>query len=407
MSQEILRKHAEQFAEGASFLWLLRELALRSPNYNINDLAELDERIEAHLDGLRSTGTVAWDVCDQELSWEESGEVFTAAAVAYSLEDPAAINKVMQIANQSVALSKGMSSALAWMGKDKSMPYIEDMLNSDEPLMKRMALSAASIQRIDLGDGLRKLIEHDDPIVASRALKAAGELGRVDLLDLCSVYLKHDCQIQAYWAAWSCTLLGDRDKPISILSNFAQMEPLHAERACELMGRSMSLEKAQEWLKVLADEEQFRRLAVIFAGSVGTPVLIPWLINMMTIDELSRVAGAAFTAITGADIVDNQLAGDVPEFVASEPNDDPDDENVAMDADEDLAWPDVNKVSHWWAEHQSVYTMHARYLFGYPIEDKNLETVLAMGKQPQRWSAAVESALLSPQQPLIEIRTRQ
>ncbi|MDH5326833.1 MAG: TIGR02270 family protein [Gammaproteobacteria bacterium] len=407
MSQEILRKHAEQFAEGSSFLWLLRELALRSPNYNIHDLAELDERIEAHLDGLRAAGTIAWEICEEELAWEEAGEVFTAAAVAYSIQDDKAIDRVLQVATQSVVLSKGMSSALAWMGKEASMPYIESMIQSEESIIKRMGVSAASIQRIDLGEKLNKLIENGDPIVAGRAIKAVGELGRVDLLDACLANLQHEDPYQRYWAAWSSTLLGDRSKPIAVLSKFDQMEPLHAERACELMGRSMSLEKAQEWLKVLAAEEQYRRLAVIFAGSVGTPVLIPWLINMMTIEELSRVAGSAFTAITGADIVDNQLAGDVPDFVAAEPNEDPKDENVAMDADEDLAWPDVNKVSHWWAEHKGNFDMHTRYLFGYPIENKNLETVLAVAKQPQRWSAAMESALSSPHQPLIEIRTRQ
>lgn len=407
MAQEILRKQAEQFAEGASFLWLLRELALRSPNYNIHDLAELDERIEAHLDGLRSAGGVAWDICDEELAWEEAGEVFTAAALAYSMENTDHIRRVLAIGSQSLELSKGISSALAWVGKEKSMPYISDMLSSEEAIIKRMALSAAAIQRIDLGEKLSGLIEHEEALVSSRALKAAGELGRVDLLPLCAKYLKQDDPIQSYWAAWSCTLLGDGEPAVATLSNFAHMQPLHAERACELMGRSMSLEKAQEWLKLLAEEEQFRRLAVIFAGSVGTPVLIPWLINMMAIEELSRVAGAAFTAITGADIVDEQLAGDVPDYVSTEPNEDPSDENVAMDSDEDLAWPDINKVSHWWAEHQAQYHMHSRYLFGYHIENKNLETVLVVGKQPQRWSAAVESALLAPQQPLIEIRTRQ
>jgi hypothetical protein len=46
---EIIDQHAEE----AAFLWLRRDAAVHQPHYDIEDLAELDERVEAHLDGLR------------------------------------------------------------------------------------------------------------------------------------------------------------------------------------------------------------------------------------------------------------------------------------------------------------------------------------------------------------------
>ena len=72
----------EQHAEEAAFLWLLRDAAIYQPHYDLEDLVELDERIEAHLDGLRLANNTGWETAQSALSWEEPGEVFTAAVLA-------------------------------------------------------------------------------------------------------------------------------------------------------------------------------------------------------------------------------------------------------------------------------------------------------------------------------------
>ena len=41
-----------QHAENASFLWELRNRAVAAPHYSLADLAKLDLRVEANLDGL-------------------------------------------------------------------------------------------------------------------------------------------------------------------------------------------------------------------------------------------------------------------------------------------------------------------------------------------------------------------
>ena len=46
----------DQHAEEAAFLALLRDYAVRAPHYDLEELAELDQRIEAHLDGLAIAG---------------------------------------------------------------------------------------------------------------------------------------------------------------------------------------------------------------------------------------------------------------------------------------------------------------------------------------------------------------
>ena len=73
----------EQHAEDAAFNWLLRDAAVSEPHYSLDDLAKLDNRVEAHIDGLRIAGDEGWEICKEALSWEEAGEVFVAAVLAF------------------------------------------------------------------------------------------------------------------------------------------------------------------------------------------------------------------------------------------------------------------------------------------------------------------------------------
>ena len=43
----------DQYAEEAALLWLRRDWAVSEPHFNLQELAELDDHLEAHLDGLR------------------------------------------------------------------------------------------------------------------------------------------------------------------------------------------------------------------------------------------------------------------------------------------------------------------------------------------------------------------
>lgn len=77
---EIVSQHAEE----AAFLWLLRSNAVSAPHYSLKDLAKLDGRVEAHLDGLRVAGEPGWELCKAGLGNEENGEVFAASVMRSS-----------------------------------------------------------------------------------------------------------------------------------------------------------------------------------------------------------------------------------------------------------------------------------------------------------------------------------
>jgi uncharacterized protein (TIGR02270 family) len=166
----------------------------------------------------------------------------------------------------------------------------------------------------------------------------------------------------------------------------------------------MDLGSARAWHDRLSKEVNSLRLAVIGAGVIGDPSLVPWLFEQMELPRLARVAGEAFTMITGADFAYNNLDSEKPDGFESGPNDDPADEDVAMDPDENLPWPDMKKVEAWWGKHRAEFSSGMRYLTGKPMTIEGLEQVLRIGKQRQRAAAALELAIRQPEKPLFEVR---
>jgi uncharacterized protein (TIGR02270 family) len=132
----------------------------------------------------------------------------------------------------------------------------------------------------------------------------------------------------------------------------------------------------------------------------GDAMYIPWLINQMREDPTARLAGEAFSLITGADLSKLSLDRPQPEGFESGPNDDPDDSNVAMDPDEGLPWPDPDKIEKWWTANASRFHKGTRYFMGAPVTREHCIDVLKNGYQRQRILAAHYLCLLEPGTPL-------
>ena len=145
-------------------------------------------------------------------------------------------------------------------------------------------------------------------------------------------------------------------------------------------------------------------MAVVGAGALGDPAAVPWLLEQMTIPELARVAGEAFSMITGADLAYEDLDRKKPEDFEAGPSEDPADDDVAMDADERLPWPDVQRIEAWLAKRRGEFAPGVRHLLGKPVTEEWMERVLRVGKQRQRAAAALELAILRPGTPLFEVR---
>lgn len=393
----------EQHAEESAFLWLLRYSAVHEPHYTLTDLAHLDDRIDAHIDGLRIAGDEGWKICKEALTWEEAGEVFTAAVLAFETAVEERIQAVLEAGSDDYELSRGLISALGWLPFNQTNGYIQDLVTAESPALRRIGLATYAVHRQNPGQLLTDALSDDDALLRARALRAAGEIGRKDLLPLVEAHLKEDDENCRFSAAWSAAIIGD-SCAVSVLRSIAESEEPHAEKACCMALRLMHLSDAHVWLQELSKNPNLQRLAVIGYGVIGDPMSVPWLIRMMDVEELARVAGESFTMITGVDLAYEDLEGEWPEGFEAGPTESPEDEDVELDPDEDLPWPEPELISGWWNKNKGAFRNGTRYLLGQPISHEHLQQVLRNGYQCQRAAAAIELAMMHPGQPLFEVR---
>lgn len=406
MSAPAIPHIAEQHTEEAAFLWILRSYAVHAPHYRLKDLAKLDNRIEAHLDGLRIAGPTGEELCEAALAIGETGEVFVAGLLALESKDPQRLANIIAIAEKSPDAVKGLISALGWTKPYKLSGTVKQLLTSNSTFQQFLGIAACAVHRVDPGPILLKLIQEltADPILRARALRTAGEIKRRDLLYPIQDCFQDENPIIRFWAAWAAVMLGNRSQGLELLKNFVVTGNGQFPNALAVLLRALPIEAAGNLLKGLAQYPERQRDLIAGTGMIGDPIYIPWLIKQMEIPELARLAGESFSFITGADIPYEDLDADKPEDFEAGPIEDPADENVAMDRDEDLTWPDPIKIQAWWHAKQQQFQNGQRYLLGVPITEAQCRKVLREGFQRQRAAAALELALMKPDEVLFEVR---
>ncbi|MEE9338311.1 MAG: TIGR02270 family protein [Methylococcaceae bacterium] len=397
----------DQHAEEASFLWLLRNNAVNAPHYDLDDLAKLDGRVEAHLDGLRVAGDYGWQVCHQHLQIKESGEVFTAAVLALEGRSVEQINQVYKIVEQVPETINGLISAFGWVEKESLQGKVNGLLVSSNALWREVGISACLIHRVDPGKFLEEAILDENIPLRIRSLKAVGELGRVDLKMALLEQLNHGDKQVCFWAAWSSVLLGDRGHALNILRLEIEKNSEFCLPAMQVALPVLDAKSVKKTLKVLADSQSTLRLAIIGSGISGDPVYIPWLIQQIQLVEFSKIAGEAFSHLCGVDLAYQDMDGEFPEeAVNGNPSENPADESVEMDEDEDLSYPDVIEVQNWWKKNEGCFEPGARYLYGKPVTMDHCTQILKKGTQRLRYKAAILLALMKPEQALFEVKRR-
>jgi uncharacterized protein (TIGR02270 family) len=231
-------------------------------------------------------------------------------------------------------------------------------------------------------------------------MRAAGEIGCGEVAPACDAALRDEDPEVRFWAAWSTVLLGNRGVALDALASCGQAPGPHRARAFRLSLQAMKTPAAHAVLADLTTDPKQLRWLIQGAGIVGDPTYVPWLLGHMEKSDTTRVAGEAFSLITGLDLALLDLERKPPENFESGPNDDPDDPNVSMDEDDGLPWPDPMRVQRWWEANASRFTPGQRYFMGAPVTGEHCIEVLKTGYQRQRILAAHYLCLLEPGTPL-------
>jgi uncharacterized protein (TIGR02270 family) len=394
----------EQHAEESGFLWGLRNRLVQAAHVTLANLVQLDERIEAHLDGLRLAGDYGWELCVRGLDEGGPGEVFAAAVLAFEAADPERARMVTE-KGPTTARASGVASALGWLPYRKAETHVAQLVSADSPVLRRVGLAAAFMHRRHPGNHVvNKALSDGDAALRARVIRGAGELGLVGLLPALGRCLAEKEPHCRFWAAWSIALLSGDANALDVLISVAVSQSAHSVLAVQLLMRRVPPHLGRACIDQWSENARLARLTAIAVGALGDPAKIPWLMERMKVTALARVAAEAFTTITGADLSLERLDAPRPEGFESGPTDDPDDEDVSLDPDDDLPWPNVEAIQKWWEKSKGRFAAGTRFLMGKPIAPDSLQQILRGARQRQRAAAALELAIKQTGQPLFDVR---
>jgi uncharacterized protein (TIGR02270 family) len=388
----IVRQHAEDSAMLCNNrLWLQS-----APHVKLHHLRRLDDRLAAHLDGLAVAGQVGAQLCDAALAEPGIGEVFAASALALEESDLDRFDRLLSLAEALPESQAGVLLASNWASAQSLRGVTRRLLDSPSALRRTVGIVACNSHLIDPGPALAAALVDSDAPLRAQALRAAGESGRRDLLVACVAAMSDEDADCRFWAARSAALLGDRHAAIRALHDVTLGAGSHRSHALSLLLKLTTPAQAASILKALFDDQSAVRTLIRGLGVAGDPHFAPWLIGQMEDLKLARLAGESFSMITGLDLPWLDLDRKPPERVELEPSDDPEDDDIAMDEDDGLPWPDPLKVQAWWSANSQNFQPGVRYFMGTPPSWEHCLHVRRDGYQRQRIAAAEYLCLLQP-----------
>ncbi len=389
----VVTRHAEE----AALLCNQRFFLANAAHAKLHHLRRLDDRLAAHLDGLVVAAAEGSKACDEALADAGHGEVFAATVLALENRDLPRLERLLGVAEQVPDVRDAIALASGWACAESLRGIAKDMLDSPHPFRRGIAIAACNFHIVDPGEMLYAAVTDADATLRARALRAAGACGRLDLVAACIGALGDedaDCRIQA---ACSAVLLGERQRPVRALHDATLLAGTrHGAQALSLLFKLANPTQAARLLAEMLDKPDHVRDALRCAGTVGDPRLVPWLIAQMDEPRRSRLAGEAFSTITGLDLAWLDLERKPPQGFDPGPGDAPQDDDVAMDEDDGLPWPDPQKIHAWWEVNGHGFQAGERYFMGAAPSWVHCVDVLKHGYQRQRIAAAQYLCLLRP-----------
>jgi uncharacterized protein (TIGR02270 family) len=390
----------QQHVNDVATLWNTRFFLISSADVKLHHLARTDERLQAHFDGLAVAIELGSRLLMKALAHPGRGELF--AASVRSIEDRKVpdLGKLLALAEALPECMNGIISAFGWVSAANLLGITKLLLDSPSPLRRLIGLAACGMHQVDPGAVVDIALSDEDVALRIRALRLIGQLGSGDRVSAClsAIHEKDaDCEFEA---ARSAALLGNRSASINALDGIASAPGLLRSKSLEFLLKLQTSAEVRACLARLARDSASIRLLIQGIGTAGDPHYVPWLIQQMQDLKLSRLAGESFSYITGLDLAYLDLERKPPEGVDFGPNDDPNDDNVAMDEDDGLPWPDVGKISAWWQANGQRFAPGTRYFMGEPPSTAHCLDVLKNGFQRQRMAAAIYLCLLKPGTPL-------
>lgn len=396
----------ERHIDDAAFLWALRSVCVKQPQFTQKDLKKLELRIEKHIDSLILSPDCAWQVIQSATQFEEGGEAFVMAMLAFRLMDIDKIQVATEFGLINNGTFKGLASALSWLPLSYSQSWVSRFLKSKALEHKRLALAICSIKRQNPGEYLKNIFAREDCLndkpLYIQALKLIGELKRSDLSFALDIAQQSDDDDIVFWSCWSSILLGNK-KAVEQIQPMVITEGKLQIPAIDIVFRALPVELARSWISELSRVKDSTRLVLRAIAVLGDTQAMSWVIAKMKDPTHARLAGEVFSRITGIDLEENDLANAIPQLFKEDQDVEEAVEEHSLE-DDNLPWPNSEKIAASWQQYGNRFVVGVRYFMGREIDTTFLQSIIRFGGQRQRYAAALELALQDHHSVLVNVK---
>jgi uncharacterized protein (TIGR02270 family) len=382
-------KLVDHHLDGLGYGWRRRCDRFSHPDFDVADLIAYDDRMLASQEALGALHQAGNDVTDHAHRLLKQplrlAELFALTVHAVVSNETWLLNTCHDLSVGLPEHAEAFDAALAWAPASNALAHAIKAL----PPQRRLALEAR--RRLDMPELVNATLLElaaapwDEQLLPA-AIAFACAIGRRDLSGRLAPLLEHSNPAVRMETAHYLVMLAPRDNKALAAQVSATLRALtfassangnqHSSRAAQALVLHQP-EAAHELLSDLFTRAP--RLAVQLLGWLGEPAGVPTLIHAMRHQELARVAGASASLITGSHPGRDGWAGQRPD---RRPRDSTPDAIPAIEADDDLPWPDADAFSAWWQVHVDAFGTHQRFA-GLPAEPPGWREVLRRG--PLRW----------------------
>lgn len=292
--------HAEHLEE-AALLYERRCLWLEDPSLTLHDLAELEERQEAHIDGLVVGAPQTLRLCERAVAEGDAAEMHVGVRIAcrcsqFGVLDALALRLRGCDEDQRGEFEDAASAALNVELPREWEPRLAAAL--EDSICGPIVAEAAGYRGILAGPLLLRVIAERGIEVDRRYVRALGELRYAAALPELRVLLGR-APTPTLWSevALACLKLHDREVAALVASS-AQIS------AWSPIAQAIVFEAPSAWFCRELDNRPTSQLLTALALR-GDPSSLAACVDRLADDELGDAAAAALLAITGADLFED------------------------------------------------------------------------------------------------------
>jgi uncharacterized protein (TIGR02270 family) len=145
----------QEYLEEASFLYEQRLTLFNDLRIPWRDIADFEDRLEPHIDGLVIGGELALEVCREQAESEDFGELHAAVRVFCRQRRMDLLEQVLdRLDGQDEEKVKAVIDAIKYELPDEWQPALTGMLSNGSDFRPRLAANVIGFRRLPLGGAL-------------------------------------------------------------------------------------------------------------------------------------------------------------------------------------------------------------------------------------------------------------